>query len=215
MWSALNQDGSYTVGVFNLASSSANVSVNFSSLGFSGNADVYDQWYSSDKGVVSTKYVQPLTPHASTVFKITPVGPIPNGLHSLTPQNASTTRLDAAGGGTGNGTNVDIWTANGGSNQTWNFTNVTGSVYKIQPSYAPGLSLEVVNSGDNGARCDLWADSGATNQRWAATAVTGGYTFTPQNATSTRLDVAGGGGSGSNVDIWTANGQSNQTWAVN
>ena len=214
VWSAPNGDGTYTVGVFNLSGSAANVTVNFSSLGFTGYADVYDQWYSADKGIVSGSYTQYLTTHASTVFKITPLGPIAPGSHVLIPQNATSTRLDSAGGGTENGNTVDIWTSNGGTNQSWIFTNVGGNVYKIQPSYDTGLVMEVANAGGSGSLVNLWSDSGASNQRWAANAVSGGFTFTPQNASGTVLDVAGGGGSGSNVDIWTSNGQSNQKWAV-
>jgi hypothetical protein len=37
----------------------------------------------------------------------------------LAPQNATGLRLDVVGFGTTNGTKVDVWSANGGSNQKW------------------------------------------------------------------------------------------------
>jgi hypothetical protein len=145
-------------------------------------------------------------------------GPIANGNHTLTPQNATGARLDAAGSGTTNGTKVEIWQANGGANQTWSFTNLSGSVYKIQPSYNTTLCLDVAGGATaDGTKVDIWACSGATNQQWGANLVSGNvYTLAPQNATGERIDVNGAGTSnGTQVIIWHSNGGSNQNWAVN
>jgi hypothetical protein len=141
---------------------------------------------------------------------------LPNGTYQLTPACATGARLDAAAFGTTNGTNVDIWTSNGGSNQKWTFTNMGSGWYKIQPSYSTTLSLEVYGQGAaNGTNVDLWADWGGTNQRWSVNAVTGGYELTPENAAGQALNVNGGGSAnGTNVQIWQYGGESASIWTL-
>jgi hypothetical protein len=144
--------------------------------------------------------------------------PITNGNHTLTPQNATGSRLDAYASGTTNGTKVDIWQSNGGSNQNWSFTSLGGNVYQIQPSYYSALCLDVYGAATaNGTTVDLWGCNGQTNQEWAANNVSGNiYTFAPQNATGSLLDIyQAGTANGTQVDIWQANGGANQNWAVN
>jgi hypothetical protein len=145
-------------------------------------------------------------------------GSIANGNHTLTPQNATSSRLDANGAGTTNGTKVQIWSANNGSNQSWTFTNQSGSIYTISPSYATSLCLDVNGGGtSNGTIVQLWACSGTNNQKWGAVSDGGNiYEFAPQNATGSRLDVSGfGTANGTQVQIWQTTGGSNQKWAVN
>jgi len=142
-------------------------------------------------------------------------GSITNGNHTLTPQNATGSRLDANGYGTTNGTKVQIW---GGSGQSWTFTNKGGNVYTISPSYATGLFLDVSGNGTaNGTIVQLWAGTNASNQKWAAISDGGNiYEFAPQNATGSRLDVTGASSTnGTQIEIWSAGGGSNQKWAVN
>lgn len=140
-------------------------------------------------------------------------GIIANGNHTLTPQNALGSRLDAAAWGTANGTGVDLWSASGNGNQTWTFTNEGGNVYKIQPSYDLGLCLDVAYP----SAVDLWADNGGSNQRWAAALVSGNiYTLAPLSAPGSCLNVYGGGtANGTAIDIGTGSGGSNQQWAIN
>src|SRR6185295_17614369 len=47
-----------------------------------------------------------------------------NGTHTLTPQHATSKRMDLAGANTSNGNKVQIWTANGTGAQNWVFSNV-------------------------------------------------------------------------------------------
>ena len=147
---------------------------------------------------------------------IPPFTPITNGTYSLTPANATGSRLDAAASGTTNGTKVDIWSSNNGSNQKWIFTNTGGNWYKIQPSYNTRLCLDVYGANNaNGTVVDLWQDNGSSSQRWLMTPVSGGYTLTPQCAPGLCLDVYGAfTANGTQIDIWPANGGSNQTWSV-
>jgi hypothetical protein len=144
-------------------------------------------------------------------------GDLSNGTYTLTPQNATGSRLDAAASGRSNGTVVDIWGANGGSNQKWIFTNM-GGWYKVQPSYDTALCLDVIGgSSTPGAYVDLWADNGGTNQRWKATQISGSvYNLAPENALTLYLDVYGGSSSnGTRVDVWNGTGtQSNEEWVI-
>jgi hypothetical protein len=143
-------------------------------------------------------------------------GVIANGNHTLTPQSATGSRLDAAASGTANGTAVDLWGADGGSNQTWTFTNEGGNVYKIQPSYDTSLCLDVIGGGGSGAYVDLWTDNGGSNQRWSVTQVSGDiYTLSPLCASGSCLDVYWNEtGNGTPIDIYNANGGANQNWAI-
>jgi hypothetical protein len=166
---------------------------------------------------VSQYYQVPYRPGLLTLTSSTG-GSIANGNHTLTPQNATGSRLDACGSGTANGTKVDIWQANGGSNQSWKFTNQSGSIYTLSPSYATGLCLDVTGLGTtNGTTVQLWGCSGGSNQKWGAISDGGNiYEFAPQNATGERLDVTGASSAnGTQVEIWQSNGGSNQKWAVN
>lgn len=143
--------------------------------------------------------------------------PVPNGTYTLTPACATGARLEVAGGGTANGTNVDISAFTGATNQQWVLTSTSGNIYKVQPVYATGMSLDCNGqTTTSGTNVQIWADAGQQNQRWALNAVTGGYTLTPQHALAQRLDVSGAATTnGSNVDIYASNGTSAQTWAVN
>lgn len=141
-----------------------------------------------------------------------------SGNYKLTPQNASGLCLDVFGAGTAPGTNVDIWSCTGGSNQSFNFVGQGNGIYEIQPSYATGLCLDVYGGGNSapGTRVDVWTCTGGSNQQWSA--ISDGaniYEFAPQNASGLRLDVFGGATSnGTQVDVWTATSGSNQKWAI-
>jgi hypothetical protein len=72
VWKVKNADGSYTVALFNLGSSTATVTANWSDLGFSGSATVRDLWSHSDLGSFSGHFSASLKTHASRLLKVTP-----------------------------------------------------------------------------------------------------------------------------------------------
>lgn len=150
------------------------------------------------------------TPAAST-------GPIANGTYTLTPQNATGSRLDATNGSNTSGTQLQIWTAAANNpNQKWIFTYMGGGYYKIQPSYNTGLAVGVAGNGSaNATAVQLLTDNGATGQRWQLTAVTGGYTLTPQCATGSTLNVSGpSSADGTPIIIWQATGGTNTIFSI-
>ncbi len=72
VWTALEPDGSYAVGLFNLADTAASVDVAWSSLGFAGPASVRDLWSSLDLGTFPETFSVPLSAHASRLLRVIP-----------------------------------------------------------------------------------------------------------------------------------------------
>jgi hypothetical protein len=72
VWYTANGDGSYTVALFNLGGSSANVTANWSSLGLSGSATVRDLWSHSNLGTFTNSFSATLNTHASRLLKVVP-----------------------------------------------------------------------------------------------------------------------------------------------
>lgn len=88
VWFANNGDGSYTVALFNLGGSTAPVTVNWSSLGFSGSASMRDLWSHTNLGAVMNSFSATLNAHASRLLKVTPgsaVTPTPTQTPTPTP----------------------------------------------------------------------------------------------------------------------------------
>jgi hypothetical protein len=75
VWYANNGDGTYTVGLFNLGSSAATVTVNWSDIGLNGPATVRDLWSHTDLGTYNSGYSSMnLASHGSRLFKVTSQG---------------------------------------------------------------------------------------------------------------------------------------------
>lgn len=73
VWYAKNADGSYTVALFNLDDQhTAEVTAQFSDLGFGGTAAVRDLWRRKGLGKRTGKIVESLPPHGSRLFRVTP-----------------------------------------------------------------------------------------------------------------------------------------------
>ncbi|MEQ4482641.1 glycoside hydrolase family 27 protein [Cohnella silvisoli] len=75
VWYANNGDGSYTVGLVNLGSSAATVTVNWSDIGLGGAASVRDLWTHTDLGTYNTGYSSvSLASHASRLLRVVSQG---------------------------------------------------------------------------------------------------------------------------------------------
>lgn len=139
------------------------------------------------------------------------------GLHTLTPQNATGSRLDDNGAGTTNGNKIQIWGANGTPAQQWNFAT-TGVVPAGDWNLAVNLGPYCLdaNGGATGTPTQLWSCNGDSSQGWKATENSNGaYTFTSA-ASGNCLDVAGAGtANGTVVQSAACNSGSAQQWAVN
>jgi hypothetical protein len=113
--------------------------------------------------------------------------------------------LDVPAAATANGTLLDIWDCNGGSNQQWTaLSNGELQVYGNKCLDVPGGATTA------GTKVEIWDCNGGTNQQWTLNSdgtVVG-------RGSGLCLDVISAGtANGTGVDIWTCNGGSNQKWA--
>jgi len=70
VWRVHNSDGTYTVALFNLGSSTATVTVNWSSLGLSGSQNVRDLWSHTNLGSFSSQFSASLPSHGSRLLRV-------------------------------------------------------------------------------------------------------------------------------------------------
>lgn len=73
VWEKPNGDGSYSVALFNLGTSTTRVTVTWSELGFSGSAAVRDLWAHNNLGSFSGSYTASLDSDGSVLLKVTPL----------------------------------------------------------------------------------------------------------------------------------------------
>jgi hypothetical protein len=112
--------------------------------------------------------------------------------------------LDVRNGGTADGTQIQLYTCNGSTAQTW---TRTGSTLR-----ALGKCLDVSGSGTaDGTKIQLWTCNGTGAQNWSV-----GANSSLVNATSNKcLDVSGNNSADSTiVHLWTCNGAANQRWTL-
>jgi O-glycosyl hydrolase len=112
--------------------------------------------------------------------------------------------LDVPGASQTNGTQLDIWDCNGGTNQQWTYT--AGKELRVYGTKC----LDAFGQGTaNGTRVVIWDCNGGTNQQWNLNA--NGTVTGVQSGLC--LDVTGQGtANGTLVELWSCNGGSNQSW---
>ncbi|MEU1604400.1 RICIN domain-containing protein [Micromonospora matsumotoense] len=113
--------------------------------------------------------------------------------------------LDVRNAATADGTQVQIFTCNGGAGQTWTVT-------PNGPIKALGKCLDVSGGGTaNGTKIQLWSCTGGTPQVWSAQ--TDGTLRNP--ASGKCLDVSGNSSADSTVVLlWTCSAAANQKWTL-
>ena len=117
--------------------------------------------------------------------------------------------LDVPGLSTTAGTQLDIWTCNGGTNQIWTHTSANQlTVY----SGSSQMCLDAYNNQTTpGTKVEIWTCNGGANQQWN---VNSNGTITGVQS-GLCLDVTGAStANGALVELWTCNGQSNQQWTL-
>ncbi|MBR7825147.1 RICIN domain-containing protein [Actinospica sp. MGRD01-02] len=134
-----------------------------------------------------------------------------NGTHVL---SISGNALDDPNWSTSEGTQLDTWTANGGANQNWVFTEQSDGSYQIENAYS-NLCMD-----DDGGFTTVgdpviqWACTGNSNQHWTvALQPNGSYELT--NVNSGLLLSTASTKSGALVTQQTNTGSSLQQWALN
>ena len=204
-WWAYNGDGTYTVGLFNLAGSTANVTANWSDLGFTGSATVRDLWSHSDLGSSANSFTTSVPSHGSELLRVTPAaghGTIGAPMVS----KLSGRCVDSPQGTTYNTVQLEVWDCNGGMNQ-----NVTYN------ASAKTLVLEgkCFDAYDNqtaaGTVVEMFDCNGQTNQQWNKNS---DGTFTGVQSGQC-LDVTGTTNpNGAGLELWPCNGGANQQWTL-
>lgn len=141
-----------------------------------------------------------------------------NGAHTLTPQHATSKRLDDYRSGTASGNPIVIYTANNTGAQSWVFSNVNvvpAGYYNLAVSYGPYCATATGSSA--GSVVNLQPCNGSSGQAWNAVYANGTYALRP--ATNGNLCLAardGGTGDGTEAIVTTCNsGSASQRWAIN
>ncbi|MFG2168485.1 ThuA domain-containing protein [Micromonospora chersina] len=113
--------------------------------------------------------------------------------------------LDVRSGATADGTQIQLYTCNGSTAQTWTVT--PNSTVK-----ALGKCLDVSGGGSaDGTKIQLWTCNGTGAQNWSAQA--DGTLRNPQSGKC--LDVAGNNSADSTpVQLWSCTGAANQRWTL-
>ncbi|HEY8965587.1 MAG TPA: RICIN domain-containing protein, partial [Candidatus Methylacidiphilales bacterium] len=124
--------------------------------------------------------------------------------------------LDITHGWTANGSLLEQWGKNGGSNQSWTLNSLGGNVYRII-GLGSGRALEAPNASlTAGTVLDIydWNEDG--NQLWSIVQTDPGY-YTVTNVNSGLvMEVSGGVGAvspGAAVDQWNYGLQYNKQWS--
>lgn len=129
--------------------------------------------------------------------------------------------VDAANGGSSNGTNAQTWSSNNTQAQRWELTYDEGGWYTIARAGTRGKQVLDISSAraESGTNVRLWQANGTMAQRWylEESGIDGYFTVVSALSNGKKklvLDICGGSSvSGSNLQIWEANGTASQRFA--
>ncbi len=149
VWRARQPDGTYAVALFNLGSTSANVTVTWSSIGFVGNASVRDLWAKSNLGTFANSYGATLNSHACKLLSVRPQIP---ATQYLADSSLNTLGGGATISGKNTGTSGDAvgFLGNGGTLQFNNVYVATAGTYNLTILYFNGDASRSANISING-----------------------------------------------------------------
>ncbi|MFI6154745.1 endo-1,4-beta-xylanase [Kitasatospora sp. NPDC051170] len=143
-----------------------------------------------------------------------PGGGIVSGtVYSLTDVAAGRV-LDEPAGQNGNGTQIQVWDANGtAANQQWRADRNGDGSYTLTNTASGRVLDEPGGQTGNGTKLQVWDGNGGANQHWRADR-NGDGSYTLINLASGRaLELPGGQtGNGTAVQIWDSTGSANQHW---
>ena len=118
----------------------------------------------------------------------------------------------------GNGDNVQLWNDANNNNQRWQVTALPNGFYRISPTHALSMCLDVAEAGvQSGANVLVWNYKSSTNQQWKLIPNGNGYALEPRhisennNAPRLRLAVAGShANDGANLEMAVRNNSAAQ-----
>ncbi|MCY0931781.1 RICIN domain-containing protein [Streptomyces sp. H27-H1] len=133
-----------------------------------------------------------------------------SGAHTLTTGGKA---LDDPGHSTTPGTQLITWTANGGANQNWTFTQQADGSYALRNSES-GLCADVEGGSTGaGAKIIQWTCGNGANQRWNVVRQANG-THTVASVASGLVLTTASSGNGALVTQQPDNGGTLQQWTI-
>ena len=205
VWYAYNNDGTYTVALFNLDASPANVTAAWSDLGFVGTALVHDAWSKSDVGNYPNSFSATLPGHGSRLLKVTPPAGSPvtsilvSGATSLCMEKPDSNAVAQA---------MDVSGCSGGTNQKLTYSAADETLR------VSGMCLDARNRGTAPTTVvQAFQCNGQANQKWAFHS---DFTITGVQS-NLCLDVKGGSTDSSSANaapiiLFECNGGLSQKW---
>ena len=112
--------------------------------------------------------------------------------------------LDATGGNTKNGTNIQLFQSNGTKAQKWSITNLENGYYMITSLVSPSQNFDVAGGGKtNGTNLQLHQNNGTKAQEWLIKETGDGYYYLMSNCNGLYLDVdTARMQNGTNIQLW-------------
>jgi alpha-galactosidase len=200
-------NGDVAVALFNETGSAATISTTAAAIGKSGSsgytlANLWTGATATTTGTISAS----VPAHGTVMVRVAggSTTTSPSGeIHAVGAGKC----LDVPNGTQANGTQVDIWTCNGASNQIW--ADTPSNQLTV---YGGAKCLDAYNNQTTaGTKVEIWDCNGGANQQWHLNA--NGTITGVQSGLC--LDVTGAStANGALADLWTCNGQSNQQWTL-
>jgi endoglucanase len=139
--------------------------------------------------------------------------PLASGTYTITNRHSGDV-IDLPGGSTTQGTGLEQWPANGGTNQQWKVTSLGCGLYSVI-SVASGQSMDISGQSlGQGAAVDQWGYWGGGNQQFLISKNSAGYDTITNINSMDAVEVPGfSGTAGALLDQWPGNGGTNQQWS--
>ncbi|MFG2455505.1 glycoside hydrolase family 27 protein [Streptomyces sp. NPDC048523] len=201
-------NGDVSVALFNETGSTATISTTAAAIGKTG-ASAYtltDLWSgasSTTSGTISAS----VPAHGTVMYRV--AGGTSGGGTGAVHAVGAGKCLDVCDSTTTAGTQVEIWSCNGGANQTW--THSASNQFTVY-SGSSQMCLDAHNNRTTpGTKVEIWTCNGQSNQQW--TLNTNGTITGVQSGLC--LGVAGGAtADGTLAELQTCNGGSSQRWTL-
>ena len=202
-------NGDVSVALFNETGSAATISTTAAAIGKSGSSSytLTNLW--TGAASTTTSAISASVPAHGTVMLRVSGGSTSTATSGEIHAVGAAKCLDVPNGSTTAGTQLDIWTCNGGSNQIW--ARTSGGQLTVY-SGSTQLCLDAYNNQTTaGTKVETWPCTGGANQQWNVNA-SGTITGVQSGLC---LDVTGAStANGALAELWTCNGQSNQQWTL-
>jgi alpha-galactosidase len=190
VWRVQNADGSFTVALFNLGSSSATVTAKWSDLGFSGAATVRDLWSHTELGSFVTSFAASVPSHGSRLLKVTSTPATQVATPTFTPPAGTYTSTQNVAIASATGSATIRYTIDGSTPTASNGTLYTAPI-AITASTTVKAFASKAGLNDSPVATALYTINVATTVAFEAETTT----YTASGATaSVQVDAAASGG---------------------